>query len=279
MKERNINKLMFHVLIILFALVMIYPLAWMLSSSFSKQTQIFQNPGLIPNPFIISNYIDGWKGMSGITFTTFFKNSFVIVFLVMIGSVFSSILAGYAFSRMQFRFRGLWFTLMIGTMMLPMHVKLIPQYIVFNKLGWVNTILPLTIPAFLGVNGFFIFLFTQFMRGIPKDLDEAATIDGCSHFQLFGRIIVPLSVPAIITVCIFSFMWTWNDFFTQMLYLTDIRHFTVALALRMFIDASGQSSWGSLFAMSICSLIPLFAMFIMFQKYLVEGITAGAVKG
>ena len=279
MKKRTINNIFFHVLVILLGLVMIYPLAWMLSSSFSEQSQIFGNPGLLPKPLILSNYRDGWSGMSGITFATFFGNSFMIVFLVMIGSVFSSILAAFAFARCDFKMRALWFTLMLGTMMLPMHVRLIPQYILFNNLGWINTFLPMIVPAFLGANGFFIFLFTQFMRGLPKDLDEAATVDGCGPFRLFWHIIMPLSVPAIVTVSIFSFIWTWNDFFTQMLYLTDMRKFTVALALRMFIDAQGQSSWGALFAMSILSLVPLFVMFITFQKYLVEGITAGSIKG
>ena len=279
MKKRHISTILFHSLVVLFGCFMIYPLAWMLSASFSEQTQIFQNPGLIPNPFILLNYVIGWSGMSGITFGAFFLNSFTIVMFVMVGSVFSSILAAYAFARIHFKMRAVWFTLMLGTMMLPMHVRLIPQYIVFNNLGWINTFLPLIVPAFLGVNGFFIFLFTQYMRGLPKELDQAADVDGCGPFRLFWYIIMPLSVPAIVTVCIFSFIWTWNDFFTQMLYLTDMRKFTVALALRMFIDSQGQSSWGALFAMSILSLAPLFFMFIAFQKYLVEGITAGSIKG
>ncbi|MDR1766740.1 MAG: carbohydrate ABC transporter permease [Lachnospiraceae bacterium] len=279
MKKRMWKNALFHILIILTGLSMVYPLLWMLRSSFSDRTKMFSSVSLWPDPIVLSNYAEGWRGLSGITFSTFFLNSFLIVLLVMAGTVFSSILAGYAFARVKFRMRGFWFTIMMGTMMLPLHVKLVPQYIVFYKLGWVNTFLPLAVPSFFGINGFFIFLFTQFMRGIPQELDEAATIDGCHHFQLFARIHVPLSVPAIITASIFAFLWTWNDFFTQMLYLSDIKKFTVALALRMFIDSQGQSSWGALFAMSILSLIPLFVMFIAFQKYLVEGITAGSIKG
>jgi multiple sugar transport system permease protein len=168
---------------------------------------------------------------------------------------------------------------MLGTMMLPLHVRLIPQYIMYNSLGWVDTYVPLILPAFLATNGFFIFLLTQYMRGLPHELDEAATVDGCGSFRLFIHIITPLSLPAIITVSIFSFIWTWNDFFSQMIYINNMHKYTVSLALRMFVDALGNSSWGALFAMSTLSLIPLFAMFIGFQTYLVEGITAGSIKG
>ena len=163
--------------------------------------------------------------------------------------------------------------------MLPIHVKLIPQYIMYNKLGWINTYLPLMVPKFLATEGFFVFLMTQYMRGLPKEIDEAAICDGCGQWQRFIRITVPLSVPAIVTTTIFTFIWTWNDFFSQMLYITGIEKFTVALALRQFVDATGNSSWGALFAMSTLSLLPLFLMFVFFQNYLVEGITAGSIKG
>lgn len=148
----------------------------------------------------------------------------------------------------------------------------------YNKLGWINTYLPLMVPKFLATEGFFVFLMTQYMRGLPKEIDEAAICDGCGQWQRFIRITVPLSVPAIVTTTIFTFIWTWNDFFSQMLYITGIEKFTVALALRQFVDATGNSSWGALFAMSTLSLLPLFLMFVFFQNYLVEGITAEVLK-
>jgi multiple sugar transport system permease protein len=260
---------------------MLYPLIWMVSSSFKASTEIFGTTKLFPNLATASfkSYIDGWKGMSGIGFNRFFLNSFTIVIFVTIGNLVSCLLTAFAFARLDFKLKGLWFVMMLGTMMLPGHVRLIPQYIIFNHLGWINTYFPLIVPNFFATQGFFVYLMTQFMRGLPRELDEAAHVDGCGSFRLFLRIIVPLSTPVIVTTSIFSFIWTWNDFFSQMLYINQLPQATVALALRMFVDASGNSSWGSLFAMSTLSLVPLLIMFRVFQDYLVEGITAGSVKG
>lgn len=188
-------------------------------------------------------------------------------------------MAAYAFARLDFKFKKVLFGVMLVTMMLPFHVTVIPQYIMFNKLEWINTYIPLILPKFLAVDGFFIFLMVQFIRSIPKELDEAAKMDGCGPIRMFYTLIMPLALPAVITTVIFTFIWTWNDFFSQLLYLSDIKLYTVALGLRMFLDAMGQNSWGALFAMSTLSLIPLFIIFIFFQKYLIEGITAGGVKG
>ena len=197
----------------------------------------------------------------------------------MIGNVASCSATAYAFSKLNFPLRNMWFAMMMGAMMLPLHVRLIPQYIVYNSIGWVNTFFPMTVPKFLATEGFFVFMMTQYMRGLPREIDEAARIDGCGYLSHYLRIVMPLSVPTIITTCIFTFIWTWNDFFTQMIYLSNITKFTVSIALRQYVDAMGESYWGAMFAMSIVSLIPLFVMFIGFQKYLIEGVTAGSVKG
>lgn len=197
----------------------------------------------------------------------------------MIGNIVSCSLAAYAFAKLKFPLKNFWFMIMMGTLMLPMHVKLIPQYIMYNSFGWVNTYLPLIVPKFLATDGFFIFLMTQFMRGLPGEIDEAAIVDGCGPFHMFIRIVIPLSVPAIVTTSIFTFLWTWNDFFSQMIYINNVHRYTVSIALRQFVDSMGHSSWGGLFAMSILSLVPLFLMFVIFQNYLVEGITAGSIKG
>ncbi len=188
-------------------------------------------------------------------------------------------MAAYAFSKLEFRGKNILFAIMMVTLMLPFHVRLIPQYIVFNNMGWVNTFLPLTVPKFFATEGFFIFLLVQFMRTISNELLEAPRIDGCNTFQIYAYFMMPLSMPALVTVAIFSFIWTWNDFFSQMIYLSSPKNFTVSLALRMFVDATGQSSWGALFAMSCLSLTPVFVIFIVFQRYLVEGITTGSLKG
>ena len=277
--KRKIGTVLYHTLIILFAVLMLYPLLWMISASFKDTLEIFQGTDFFPKSFRLDNYIQGWQGLSGVTFTRFYINSFIIVIAAMVGNLTSCLMAANAFAKIRFPLKGLWFALMMGTLMLPMHVKLIPQYIMYNKLGWINTYLPLIIPKFLATEGFFVFLMTQYMRGLPKEIDEAAICDGCGQWQRFIRITVPLSVPAIVTTMIFTFIWTWNDFFSQMLYITGIDKFTVALALRKFVDATGNSSWGALFAMSTLSLLPLFFMFVFFQNYLVDGITAGSIKG
>ncbi len=277
--SKRTKNIVSHLLIILFGLFMMYPLLWMMSSSFKEATEIFQSQKFFPANFIIKNYVDGWKGMSGYSFGRFLGNSFFIAGVAIVGNVCSCILAAYAFAKVKFPLRNMWFAIMLGTMMLPLHVRLIPTYIVFNSLGWVNTYLPLVVPKFLATEGFFIFLMTQYMRGLPKEMDEAATVDGCGPFRHFLLIIVPLSVPAVITTSIFTFIWTWNDFFSQNIYLSQIGRYTVSMALRQYTDAMGNSSWGALFAMSTISLIPLMTMFIGFQKFLIEGITSGSVKG
>lgn len=273
------KSFLFHALIILFAIAMIYPLIWMICASSKIGPEIFQSKSLLPKQLTLENYRAGWKGISGYSFGTFFNNSFQLVIFSILGNLLSCGMAAYAFSKLNFKGRNLLFTLMMGTLMLPKHVRLIPQYIIFNKLGWVNTYLPMIMPKFLAMDGFFIFLMTQYMRGLPKELDEAATIDGCGYLNHYLRIIIPMSVPALISTMIFTFLWTWNDFFMQMIYISRLEQYTVALALRMFIDSTGSNAWGALFAMSTLSLIPLFLMFIIFQRYLVDGITAGGIKG
>lgn len=273
------KEFVFHILTIFFGTIMIYPLIWMLSSSLKTGTQIFANQSFLPQTITFENYTYGWNGLSGFSFGVFLKNSLILVIIVMLGNVYSCSLTAYAFAKIKFPLRNLFFALMLSTLMLPFHVRLIPQYIIYNRLGWINTYLPLTIPKFFATEGFFVFLMTQYMRSLPKEMDEASSIDGCSHLMRYWRIILPLSVPVIITTCIFSFIWTWNDFFSQMIYLNNISSFTIAIALRQYVDAMGNSYWGALFAMSIISLLPLFAIFIGFQRYLMDGITMGSVKG
>lgn len=275
----NPSRLLLHIFIISIGLLMLYPLIWMVLSSFKENTEIFKGTSFWPENFTLNNYIQGWTGLSGITFGKFFINSFFIVSVAIIGNVLSCSMAAYAFARLDFTFKKVLFAVMLVTLMLPFHVTVIPQYIMFNKLEWINTYLPLTLPKFLATEGFFIFLMVQFMRSIPRELEEAAKMDGCGPIRMYWFLILPLSLPALITTMIFTFIWTWNDFFTQLLYLSDISLYTVAVGLRMFVDSMGESSWGALFAMSTLSLVPLFAIFIFFQKYLIEGITTGGVKG
>jgi multiple sugar transport system permease protein len=279
MASKRSKNLIYHIFIILFGLIMLYPLIWMLGASFKADTEIFNGLSLFPKKPVFENYVDGWKGVSGISFGRYFFNSFFIASVAIIANVISCSMAAYAFAKLDFKFKAILFAIMMLTLMLPHHVRLIPQYIIFSKINWVNTYNPLIIPKFFAVEGFFIFLLVQFMRTIPNELLEAPRIDGCGTFKIYTKFIMPLSMPALVSVAIFTFIWTWNDFLSQMLYLSSPKTFTVSLALRMFIDATGTSSWGALFAMSVLSLIPLLVVFILFQRYLIEGITSGGLKG
>lgn len=267
-----------HTLIIAFGLLMLYPVLWLLSSSFKPNSLIFSDTGIWPAQLTLDNYYNGWKGLQGISFGTFFANSAQISVLSVLGNIATCSLAAYAFARLNFRFKKLWFSLMLVTIMLPYHVSLIPQYIIYNELGWINTYLPLILPKWLAHDSFFILLMVQFIRGIPKELDESATIDGCSQGQLYLRIIMPLLVPALITTAIFTFIWTWDDFFSQMIYLSDIKQFTVQLGIRSLFDPSGESDWGALLAMSALSLVPIMTIFLAFQKYFLDGIATTGLK-
>ncbi|MDB5530698.1 MAG: carbohydrate transporter permease [Devosia sp.] len=270
---------MLHAGLIAGAVLMLYPLLWMIGSSFKPEGQIFSDLNPIPTSLDFSNYIKGWTLGTGVSFTTFYLNSFMICAGAIVGNLFSCSLAAYAFARINFKFKPVLFALMLGTLMLPFHVIVVPQYIIFNTLGWTNSFLPLIVPKFFAVDAFFIFLMVQFIRGIPVELEQAAMVDGCNRGQTFLLIILPLLTPALVTTTIFTFIWTYNDFFGQLLYLNNERKYTVALGLRQFLDASGQSSWGAMFAMTTLSLLPVFVIFLFFQKRLVDGIATTGLKG
>jgi multiple sugar transport system permease protein len=267
-----------HAALIGASLIMLYPLLWMLASSFKSENEIFSNGiSIIPESFSLESYVRGWKGLT-VSFTTFFWNSAVISILSVIGNTMSCSLAAYAFARLKFRGRDLWFALMLGTLMLPYHATLIPQYVLFLNIGWVDTILPLVVPKFLAADGFFVFLMVQFFRGLPRELDEAAKMDGAGPWRIYFKIILPLSLPVLATTAIFTFIWTWDEFFAPLIYLNDMGSYTVQLGLRAFVDSSGKSDFGGLFAMSVVTLIPVFILFLLFQRLLIEGIATTGMK-
>ena len=267
-----------HAFLIVFGFFMLYPVLWMISASLKPANEIFSDLGLIPERVALDSYRDGWTAMRT-PFRTFFINSLIVSTGAVIGNLVSCSLAAYAFARIDFRFKKLWFGLMLMTIMLPQHVLVVPQYVLFFNIGWLNTFLPLIVPHFLGTGAFFIFLMVQFMRGIPLDLNDAAKVDGAGHFQIYWQIMLPLAKPALVTTAIFTFIWTWDEFFGPLLYLTDVDQYTVPLALRLFLDSTGQSSWGMLLAMSVLSLVPTFILFLVFQRFLIQGISTSGLKG
>jgi multiple sugar transport system permease protein len=268
-----------HALLIAGALLMLYPLLWMVSASLKPPGEIFTSLSLIPTQPTLANYAQGWTGL-GQPFTGFFLNSIVLCALAVMGNLCSCTLAAFAFARLRFPLRRLFFALMLMTIMLPFHATVVPQYILFKTLGWVGTFLPIVVPKFLAVDAFFVFLLVQFIRTIPRELDDAAKIDGAGPLRIFWRVVLPLTVPALATTAIFTFIWTWNDFFSQLLYLgSTVQSFTVPVALRAFIDVTSGSAWGQLIAMSLLSLVPIFGFFLAFQRLLLEGISTTGLRG
>ncbi|MBO3737314.1 carbohydrate ABC transporter permease [Actinoplanes flavus] len=261
----------------LLTLVMLYPVLWMVVSSLRPNNVIFRSPGLILDGLETRNYGEGWNALAS-PFGHYLVNSAIVVLGCIIGNLVSCSMAAYAFARLDFTGRKLWFAVMLGTIMLPIHVLIVPQYIAFSNLGWINTFLPLIVPKLLATDAFFVFLMVQFIRGLPKELDEAARIDGAGHPRIFAQVILPLMLPALATTTIFTFIWTWNDFFSQLIYLTDPDMYTVPVALRSFVDATVSTSWGSMFAMSVVSLLPIFLAFLIGQRYLVKGIATTGIK-
>lgn len=277
--RRRLHKFSLHLILIGLLVVMLYPVIWMVLSSLRPEAEIFGGLGLIPTTWTLENYITGWTLFGDKTFGLFFINSFIIAGLAVVGNLIACSMAAYAFARLQFRLKWLWFALMLGTIMLPIHAQLIPQYIFFLNIGWVNTILPLVVPKFLATDAFFIFLMVQFMRSLPPEIEQAAMIDGASYWQRYWRIILPLSMPALVTTAVFTFIFTYNDFFSQLIYLTEVDKMTVPVALRLFLDPSGgTSSFGGLFAMVFVSIGPVLGFFLASQRLLVRGIATQGFK-
>jgi multiple sugar transport system permease protein len=276
-RNQKLRALGKHAVLLLAAALMLYPLLWMVASSFRPEALIFRDPSLIPTEVDLGHYEDGWNALAH-PFHVFLINSAIIVAGSLIGNLLTCSMAAYAFAKLDFRGRSFLFGALLLTLMLPMHVILIPQYVLFSNLDWVNTFLPLIVPKFLATDAFFVFLMVQFFRGLPKELDEAARLDGAGYWRTYFQVILPLSVPALATTAIFTFIWTWNDFFGQLIYLTKPALQTAPVALRNFVDATSGASWGSLFAMSIVTLIPVFIVFLVGQKYLVKGIATTGIK-
>ncbi len=279
-KKRMIYGVLYHLMVIAIGILMIYPLLWMVMSSFKETNTIFLTAGsLIPEKFTFENYVTGWKGFAKITFGTFFKNSAFIAVTATVGTVFVSSFVAFGISRCQFPGKKILFMAVLLTMMVPAQVIMVPQYIWYQKLGWVGTYLPLIVPYCFAIQGFFVYMMFNFIESIPKELDEAAKIDGCSYYGIYARVVFPLMVPALVTSAIFSFIWRWDDFMSALLYINKAAKYPVSLALKLFTDPGSTSDYGAMFAMSTLSLLPVLIIFVFSQKYLVDGIATSGLKG
>ncbi len=277
-ERKRIGSLAWHVGALLVLAVVLYPVVWVLGASFKPSKDIIASLDLLPTKPVWANFSGLADGISGISITSFFTNSLMYAGLAVVGVVISSSLTAYAFAKIRFAGRNLLFTLMIGTLLLPYHVLLIPQYVLFRNLGYIDTLVPLVAGKFLATEAFFVFLMVQFMRGLPRELDEAAKLDGCGHLRTYWSIVLPLSRPAIITSAIFTFINAWNDFMGPLIYLNTPSKYTVSLGLMMFRDQEGISNYGSMIAMSLVALVPVVAFFMAFQRYLIDGMATSGLK-
>ncbi len=275
-RHSNMSRIITYIVLIVFAILMLFPFLWLISSSLKSQLQIFEYPPQwIPSPPVWQNYVDA---LTFRPFGLYFRNSLAIATLNVIAVVFTSSLCAYGFARIRFRGRDFWFGIVIATLLLPNIVTLVPQFIIFTRLGWVNTILPLTVPLFFGGGAFNIFLLRQFFRTIPEELADAARIDGCTEFGIYWRIMMPLSKPALITVGIFTFLASWNDLIGPLVYLRTPDTFTVAIGLAQFRGAM-TTRWDLQMAAAAVMILPVILLFFFAQRYFIKGIIMTGLKG
>lgn len=270
------RRVVMHVLLIAACLAMVYPLLWMVRGSLAPENEIFTSSG-IPSRLAWENYTEGWASNPP-GFGRFLVNSLIVSGLAVLGNLLTATLAAYAFARVEFFGKKVLFALMLATVMIPGQATMIPQYSIYNMFGLIGTYVPLVLPKFLAMDAFFVFLLVQFLRSVPRELDEAAEIDGCGHGRRFFTILLPLMRPALATMAVFTFIWTYEDFMGPLIYLADINSYTVPLGLRLFIDTMGTSHYGQLFAMTTLSLLPCFIIFTLFQRQLIEGIATTGMK-
>lgn len=276
-KGKLISRTITYIILGLAALICLFPFLWMVSTSFKPMSEIYSMPPtMIPKSPTLENIIEGWKGAD---FGMYFRNTAFITFAATIGTVISSSFVAYGFSRFHSRLSSVLFVVLLGTMMLPSQVTLIPQYLLYNKLNMINTYWPLIIPSWLGGGAFNIFLFIQFFRSLPKELDEAAKIDGANSFQIFYKILLPSVKPVMLAVLVMALVYNWNDFFNPLIYLNSNDKFTIAIGLQFFKGSQGNVQIGQMMAMALVSLLPVLVIFATCQKYFIQGIKMSGLKG
>lgn len=273
---RAAGRALLYLVLLAGGIVILLPFIWMLSASLKDESQIFASPPIwIPHPVLWSNYPEA---LTLLPFGLFLRNTVIITALAMLGGIFSCAIVAYAFARLRFPGKRPLFLLVLSTMMIPFYVTMIPQFILYRNLGWINTFLPLIVPSFFGVNAFFIFLFRQFFLTIPLELEDSARIDGANTFRCFAQIILPLSKPVIGAVTIFSFIGHWNDFIGPLIFLNSMDNYTLAIGLNMLRVSQGGMRWGYLMAASFAVLLPCLILFFFFQRVFIQGVVFTGIK-
>ena len=279
-RQKNAINLFFRYFVLIFiGIGMIYHMIWMIGASFrDNNAEIFSSIGFIPKNPTLQGYIDGWNA-TNYSYGHYMINTYKFVIPKVIGTVISATVTAYAFTRFRFKGRGFWYGLMLATLFLPQVVLNVPQFLLFTKIGWVDSYLPLVIPSFFACDTYFVFMMIQFMRSVPKELEEAAEIDGCNSFQRLLLVMVPMVQPAVVSSALFQFMWSSNDFMGPLIYINSTRKFPAALGLRLFMDTETGFQWNKVLALSIITILPSLIVFFLAQDQFVEGISAGGVKG
>ncbi|MCL2057445.1 MAG: carbohydrate ABC transporter permease [Oscillospiraceae bacterium] len=275
-RRRLFSKITRHVFLLGGALVFMFPLYWLISTSLKHEKQIFVlPPQLIPNPVIIDNYTRMWRHFP---FLKFLSNTGFVTAMGVVGVLVSAPMVAYAFARLRWPGRNLWFMVMMATMMIPSQVTMIPLYIIFKEINWIDTFLPLWVPAWFGGGAFSIFLVRQFLMTTPKEMEESAFIDGANYLQIYIRIMLPLVYPPLTTIAIFRFMNSWNDFMGPLIYINNQNKYTLSLGLRLFQQQTGTAEYGMMMAATVLMVLPVILFFFLGQKQFIEGVVLTGMK-
>lgn len=279
MKNIHTASVVKNIFLLPLVIIVCYPIAWLVSASFKSNAEIFTSLSLIPKSFTTEGYVNALKGIGQHRFSTFMKNSLMLTIPTVAFTLVSSSLVAYGFSRFEFSGKKVWFGIMLATMMLPNTIIMIPRYILFMNLQWLNSYRPFYALALFAANPFFTYLLIQFFRGIPLQLDESAHLDGCTPRKILSCIILPLSKAPLVSVALFQFLWTWNDFNNPLIYINTVKTYPLSLGLRLAIDSDSAIGWNKVLAMTILSMLPCIILFFIFQKSFVEGIAKTGLKG
>lgn len=272
----RVRLVLWYVVAVAGSLIMLLPFAWMISTSFKTENEIFTVPiRWLPTQFTIQNYS---KALQVVPILKCMLNTVLIAIPKIIGEVFISALVAFGFARFEFKGRNTMFMVMLATMMLPYEVTMIPTFMAWSSLGFADSYVPLVLPAFCG-SASFIFFLRMYFETVPRDYEEAAWIDGASNLKVFRMVFLPLAKPALITICLWSFMGTWNDLLGQLIYIDSQTKYTIQLALASFSSMTGETLWGPLMAASFMALIPVLVLLLYAQKYFMEGVKMGGIKG
>ena len=260
-------------------LIMVYPMIWMVGASFkASNNEIFSSIGFIPAHPTFEAYRKGWKSTETV-FATYMLNTYKFVIPKVIGTVLSATITAYGFSRFQYKGKSFLFGILLSTLLLPQVVLNVPQFLMFNKFGWLDTYLSLVVPSFFAGDTYFVYMLIQFMRSVPRELEEAAEIDGCNTWQRLWLIMMPMVKPSMVSCALFQFMWASNDFMGPLIYINTVRKYPASLGLRLIMDSESGFEWNKVLALSVIVILPSVAVFLSAQNQFIDGVAAGGLKG